>query len=112
MLSTLIMMVAACALAGFWYTGRAAAETAAQLGQLACRRANVQWLDQSVHLLGLRLRRGTDGWLVLERQYGFEYSIDGDERRPGRIVLRGGALQSLVGPMPREDDAHRVASPT
>lgn len=100
MLSTLIFMVLAMAAVAFWYAGRAAAETATRVGQAACSRAGVQWLDQSVHLVSMRLSRGSDGWLGLERHFGFEYSSGGDDRRAGRIVLHGRRLRSVVGPMP------------
>lgn len=93
-------MVLAVAGAAFWYAGRGAAETATRVGQAACSRAGVQWLDQSVHLVAMRLGRGSDGWLALERHFGFEYSTDGDDRRAGRIVLQGRRLRSVVGPMP------------
>ena len=106
MLSTLIFMIVAVTLLAFWFAGRAAAETATRLGQQACTRAGVQWLDQSVHLLAMRLRRGPDGWLGLERHYGFEYSSGGDDRRAGRIVLQGRRLRSLVGPMPADEGLH------
>jgi hypothetical protein len=102
MLSTLLMMVLAVAGAAFWYAGRGAAETATRVGQAACSRAGVQWLDQSVHLVTMRLSRGSDGWLGLERHFGFEYSTGGDDRRAGRIVLHGRRLRSVVGPMPLE----------
>lgn len=100
MLPELLLLLAAIAVASFWYAGRRAAEIATLVGRQACARAGVQWLDQSVHLLGLRLRRTPDGWLGLERQYGFEYSSGGEDRHGGRIVLLGHRLQSLVGPMP------------
>ena len=102
MLSTLIMMLLAVAVVAFWYAGRGAAEIATRVGQSACAKAGVQWLDQSVHLLAMRLSRGGDGWIGLERHFGFEYSTDGDDRRSGRIVLHGRRLRSVVGPMPPE----------
>ena len=43
---------------------------------------------------------GPDGWLGLERHYGFEYSTGGEDRHAGRIVLHGRRVLSLVGPMP------------
>lgn len=106
MLSTLIILLLAIALLAFWFAGRAAAETATWLGQQACARARVQWLDHSVHLMGMRLSRGPAGWLGLERQYRFEYSTGGEDRHAGRIVLHGRRLLSLVGPMPPEDTLH------
>lgn len=99
MLGTLLISILAMALVVFWYSGRAAAETATVIGQRACARAGVQWLDQSVHLLAIRLRRGPDGWLGLERHYGFEYSTGGEDRHAGRIVLHGRRLTALAGPV-------------
>jgi hypothetical protein len=101
MLFELAIMVAGLAAAAFWFAGRRAAEHAVALGRQACANAGVQWLDQSVHLLAMRVRRGPDGWLGLERHFGFEYSIGGEDRHAGRIVLHGNRLQSLFGPMPR-----------
>ena len=100
MLSTLIFSALAMGLLVFWFAGRAAAETATVIGQRACARAGVQWLDQSVHLLAIRVRRGPDGWLGLERHFGFEYSTGGEDRHAGRIVLHGRQLRALAGPMP------------
>ena len=91
----------------FMFTAaRAAAERAAEIGRDACQAAGVQWLDQSVHLLSMRPRRGGDGWIGMERHYGFEYSLNGDDRHAGRIVLHGRRLRSLVGPMPPQDALH------
>jgi len=92
------MIVTAMAFA-FWSAGRAAAERAESLGRDACRDANVQWLDQSVHAIGLRLCRHDNGWLGLERTFRFDYSINGDDRRMGRLVLRGERLVAFSGPV-------------
>lgn len=102
MLAQLLFMVLIMALAAFWFAGRQAAEVATHAGRQACSRAGVQWLDQSVHLLAMRLRRGPDGWLGLERHYGFEYSTAGEDRHSGRIVLQGRRLVAIAGPMPRD----------
>ena len=94
----ILMIVTAMAFA-FWSAGRAAAERAESLGRDACRAANVQWLDQSVHAIGLRLCRHDNGWLGLERTFRFDYSINGDDRRMGRLVLRGERLVAFSGPV-------------
>ena len=90
----------AIALAG-WSSARDAAERAEDLGREACRAAGVQWLDQTVHASGLRLRRGEDGRLGFERTFRFEYSGDGQDRHIGRLVLRGRRLVAFVGPISR-----------
>jgi len=96
--SLILLMIAAAAAYAFWNASRAAAERAGQLGRNACRAADVQWLDQSVHAIGLRLARGDDGRLAFERTFKFEYSYDGLDRHVGRMVLRGDTLVSFTGP--------------
>jgi len=93
----LLMIVGACGYA-FWNSSRAAAERAGVLGRNACKAADVQWLDQSVHATGLRVCRKDNGWLCFERTFKFEYSYDGIDRHVGRMVLRGDELVSFSGP--------------
>ena len=100
---SLSLIVFAVLVAGivFWFDGRAAAERAVEHGRRACRHAGVQWLDQSVHQVRLRVARDHDGRLRLERQFRFEYSDGGQDRHAGLITMLGSQLASLVGPMPR-----------
>ena len=95
----LILMICAAVAFAFWSAARAAAERAEQVGRDACHVAGVQWLDQTVHASGLRLRRGEDGRLGFERSFRFEYSEDGSDRHVGRLVLRGVRLVSFSGPL-------------
>jgi hypothetical protein len=88
----------------FWSASRAAAERAIVFGREACQRAGVQWLDQSVHQVRLRLRRNSRGRLAWERQFRFEYSTGGEDRHAGLITLQGIQLTALVGPMPAAPD--------
>jgi hypothetical protein len=94
----IVMIVSAMAFA-FWSAGRAAAERAEAVGRDACRAAGVQWLDQSVHAIGLRLCRHDNGWLGFERTFRFDYSIDGEDRHVGRLILRGERLVAFSGPV-------------
>ena len=89
----LILMILAALGFAFWSSARAAAERAGEVGRDACRAAGVQWLDETVHANGLRLRRGEDGRLGFERSFRFEYSED------GQLVLRGQRLISFSGPV-------------
>ena len=94
-----ILLLVAIALGyAWWSSARTAAERAEEVGRNACHAAGVQWLDQTVHADGLRLRRRRDGRLGLERSFRFDYSRDGVERHVGRMVLRGDRLVSFVGP--------------
>ena len=94
----LILMIALVAGFFFFSAARAAAERAAEIGRDACQAAGVQWLAQSVHAIGMRLRRLESGWLGLERSFRFDWSQDGLERHHGRLVLRGERLVEFVGP--------------
>jgi hypothetical protein len=94
----LILMIVGAAGFFFFTAARAAAERAAEIGRDACEAAGVQWLDQSVHATGLRLRRMDNGWLGLERSFRFEYSEDGQDRHIGRVQLLGGKLVGFSGP--------------
>ena len=87
-------------IAAWWTAGRAAAERAAGHGRVACDRAGVQWLDQSVPLVRQRLARGPDGRLGWERQFRFEYSTGGEDRRTGLVTMHGSTLVGVLGPMP------------
>ena len=96
---TLLILMVVGATAFFMFTAaRAAAERAAEIGRDACEAAGVQWLDQSVHATGVRLRRMDNGWLGLERSFRFEYSEDGHDRHVGRVQLLGGTLVGFSGP--------------
>ena len=97
---TLLILMAVGVAAFFIFTSaRAAAERAAEIGRDACQAAGVQWLDQSVHATGMRLRRRDNGWLGVERSFRFEYSEDGTDRHIARLVLRGNRLVSFSGPV-------------
>ncbi len=98
---SLFVLLALAAAVTFWFSGRAAAENAAVHGRQACKHAGVQWLDQSVHQVRLRLGRDARGSLRWQRQYRFEYSDGGQDRHAGLITMLGSDLESLVGPMPR-----------
>ena len=77
---TLLILMIVGVIAFFTFSAaRAAAERAAIIGRDACQAAGVQWLDQSMHATGMRLRRKDDGWLGLERSFRFDYSEDGQD---------------------------------
>ena len=97
----LIVLLCIIPAVAFWVSGRAAAESATMHGRQACQHAGVQWLDQSVHQVRLRLKRNAESRLCWERQYRFEYSNGDDDRHAGLVTMLGGALSGLAGPMPR-----------
>ncbi len=59
-------------------------------------RDDFQLLDQAVHLQRLSLSRDEGGRWRVWRQYRFDYSYDGVERRQGYVIMLGKKLQAVV----------------
>ena len=78
-----------------WLDSLRARERAVQAGRAACKRYELQFLDETVSFTRLRLARGEDGNLKIKRTYTFEFSDTGNNRRHGAIVMLGGELQDL-----------------
>ena len=78
-----------------WLDSLRARERAVQAGRAACKRYDLQFLDETVSFTRLRLARGDDGNLKIKRTYTFEFSDTGNNRRHGAIVMLGGQLEDL-----------------
>lgn len=98
MTATLIVLLLIAIAVPMWSATREAADAARRHGQLACQRAGVQWLDQSVALVRLGLRRNSRGQLRLLSTYSFDYSVDGLTRQRGTMALLGRELQWITDP--------------
>ena len=98
------------AIAWYWYAGMQVREQAIAAGHLACREAGLQFLDDSVALSRIRFARNSSGQLQFQRDYRFEFSDTGDNRRPGVVRMLGERAEwvSLDG----EWHAGRAASVT
>lgn len=83
------------ALTWFWWDSGRARETAVRAARQACRSCNVQFLDQTVALRNIRLRRDKAGQLRLFRKYTFEFSHNGTERDAGYAVMIGQQLADM-----------------
>jgi hypothetical protein len=71
-------------------------ELALQQVARASQRDDFQLLDQSVHIQRMSLSRDQGGRWRIWRQYRFDYSFDGMERRQGHVIMLGKQLQSVV----------------
>jgi len=71
-------------------------ELAVQAVQRAGHTDDFQLLDQSVHIRRISLSRDSGGRWRVWRQYRFDYSYDGVERRQGFVIMLGRQLQSVV----------------
>lgn len=71
-------------------------ELAIQAVKRASENENYQLLDQSVHLKRISLSRDEGGRWRVWRQYRFDYSYDGVERRQGYVIMLSKTLQAIV----------------
>jgi len=93
-MNNLLAVLALLLLGWFWLDSLRARELATGICQAVCERHNVQFLDQTVALSHMGVRR-TDAGLRLRRVYRFDYSEEGVGRRSGYLVLLGLNLESI-----------------
>jgi len=62
----------------------------------ASRRDDFQLLDQTVHIQRMSLSRDASGRWRIWRQYRFDYSMDGIERRQGHVMMLAKQVQAVV----------------
>ncbi len=96
-LSNLLLLLLLGSVVGLWLKLSVARERAVQEARRQCQQHGLQLLDETVGLRGVGLRR-VHGQRRIERCYGFEVSIDGDDREPGRLWMVGSALSRLSLP--------------
>jgi hypothetical protein len=78
-----------------WLDSLRARERAVEAGRAACRRYELQFLDDTVSFARLRLARDAEGQMRIARTYTFEFSDTGNNRRQGAIVMLGGQVKDL-----------------
>lgn len=103
---SLLELLAVLGLGGgvwFWLDSLKAREAGIEAARRACLREAVQFLDETVVGRGLRLARDDDGRVVLRRAFEFEYSVSGDDRHAGSVVLEGREVVLV------DVSAHRLA---
>ncbi|HFD80903.1 MAG TPA: DUF3301 domain-containing protein [Gammaproteobacteria bacterium] len=77
----------------FWQDTLRVREQAQSVAQELCRRQQLQFLDGTVSLQHIGLRRSDRGRLRLHRTFQFSYSTDGVERRTGFIITLGNHVE-------------------
>ncbi len=87
----------------FWFDSLRARERATELARRSCTRDDLQFLDGTVMLGGLRLRR-VDGRVGLLRIYVFAFTADGTSRRFGYVSMLGTRVLQI------ELDSEQLAS--
>ncbi|WP_430459667.1 DUF3301 domain-containing protein [Thalassolituus sp. LLYu03] len=85
----------------FWNRQQRATQLTLQAVRRHCSEEDLQLLDDTLELTGMRFRNGPGGW-KLHRNYRFEFSSTGQERYQGRVILAGRRIIGL------RLDAHRI----
>lgn len=95
-MSEVIALIVVLLLVWLWKDSSEVHEQATRLGAAACKSVNAQFLDQTVVLSKLRLCRTSSGTMALFREYRFDFSIDGVNRREGCISMCGKRVLDMV----------------
>ena len=77
----------------YWYAGMQVREQAIAVGRRACADASLQFLDESVALARTRFARNSNGQIQFLRDYRFEFSDTGNNRRPGVVRMLGDRVE-------------------
>jgi len=80
----------------FFFSAIRVRELAIQAVAQASRRDDFQLLDQTVHIQRISLSRDANGRWCIWRQYRFDYSLDGVERRQGHVMMLAKKVQAVV----------------
>ena len=91
------------ALVWFWFDSLKAREAGVEAARRACLREGVQFLDETVLGHGLRLARDKALSKHIVADLTFEYSVSGDDRYGGSVVLEGREVVLV------DVSAHRLA---
>lgn len=94
--TSLLYMLLLAALVWYWLDSLRALEFARSIGKRVCENADVQFLDDTVARIELKLVRDDAGRRVLRRTYRFEFSETGNTRLEGRIILLSHKLESVA----------------
>ncbi len=94
MSSEWLLLASLAGLGWFWWDSLQKRELAVRAARAVCERSNVQFLDDSVALSRMRLRRDSNQRARIYREYSFDYSSVGDDRQAGRVYLLGAVVLS------------------
>lgn len=103
MANTLIPLLVLLSLAWLWLDSARAREFANLLAQRYCDNRGMQFLDQTVALCRVGLRWTHQG-LRIRRMFRFDFSLEGDGRHTGYVLMLGNALEAIDDGLPRASD--------
>lgn len=99
---TWLFILIVLALAWLWWDGLGAKEVARASCLRQCKEHDVLFLDDTVALASLRLRRNTNGSISIYRRFNFEFTSDGELRYQGYVEMLGRRVLQL------HMDAYRI----
>lgn len=79
----------------YWLDSIRAKEIATQHSRAACDKIVLDFLDETVSLKKLRLKRKANGQLAFYREYQFEFTSTGEYRYKGKTRLLGKQLLGI-----------------
>ncbi len=79
----------------YWWHSVSAYEVAYKQAKDACSRLDLQFLDDTLDVIKLRLCRHPHGYMQFCRVYEFEFSSDGNSRYKGFITLSGLKFENI-----------------
>lgn len=91
-LSELITLIIIVTLVLYWLDSIRAKELATKHSSQACKKVLVEFLDDTVMIQKVRLRRNSQGQLLIYREYQFEFTSTGEYRYKGMTRLLGSYL--------------------
>ena len=89
LVSDFILFIILVAAIFYWLDGIRAKEVATEKAAAACKKILLEFLDQTVAIKKVRLRRDTSGRLKFYREYQFEFSSTGEFRYKGTVQMLG-----------------------
>jgi hypothetical protein len=91
----LLLCLAFTAFAVFWHDALGARERANEAARETCVATGGVLLDGTVAFRSLKVVRGAGGRLAFERTYLFDYTLDGNTRRQGFVVMFGQRVDTI-----------------
>ncbi|MEY1661394.1 DUF3301 domain-containing protein [Isoalcanivorax beigongshangi] len=92
----LILFGAIVMVAALFWRGQGVRERAYRAARQHCKQVDVELLDESVALDRIWIARHGNGPMRLRRTYRFEFTVTGDERYEGQLVMLGSLVQSIT----------------
>lgn len=89
------LLITVVAVFVYWLDSIRSKEVATSHARAACDKASVEFLDDTVSIKKIRLRRNNRGQLTWWRQYQFEFTSTGEYRYKGQVTLLGKQRLSL-----------------